>query len=187
MGAVESENLNLPESFRGDLLRLGKWFRTKRNVVLIVCLWTAVLSFVVIWEYYSSYANNPFITYETYKVAYEPTDSEWIPKLYTVDYVVILVASLLAGFVIADVEDTLFGFIASAILSALISVAYSTFFIWYALGFGLVLDSSDIPTIIWAAIMNIFRMVFPLAILTVFLGGVFGSFFRGFIQPSAQD
>jgi hypothetical protein len=185
---AESENdeQSIKESFRGDLKRLANWVRTKRYVLLIVCLWTAVLSFVIVWEYYSLYEKYPNL-WSDYKVAFEPTTSEWIPRLYTIDYVVVLVVSALAGYAIADVEDTLFGLIASGILSILIGVAYSTLFIWYVLGFGSVLGSSGITMIIWAAFLNIFRMVFPIALLFIFLGGIFGSFFRGLVQPSAQD
>lgn len=187
--SVESENVeqSTEESFRGDLKRLADWVRTKRYVILIVCLWTAVLSFLTIWEYYALYENNPNLWYSGYKVAFEPTESQWIPRLYTLDYFVILVTSVLAGFAIASVEDTLFGFFASGILSTLIGVAYSTYFIWYVLDFGSMLDVSVLTTIVWAAVLNIFRMVFPLALLIVFLGSLFGSFFRGFVQPSAQD
>jgi hypothetical protein len=97
------------------------------------------------------------------------------------------VASLLAGYVIADVEDTLFGFLISSFLSTVISVAYSTFFIWYVLGFFRIVNSSFISEIVWAASLNIFRMIFPLGLLAVFLGGLFGAFLRGYIQPSATD
>jgi hypothetical protein len=144
MVTVESETNEREESFRGDLRRLGDWIRGKRNVIVIVCLWTAVLSSVIIWEYYTVYANNPILSYSNFKIAFAPTyESEWTPKLYALDYLIILIASVLAGYAIADIEDTLFGLIASGILSTLIGVAYSTLFIWYVLGFSSVLDISD--------------------------------------------
>jgi hypothetical protein len=187
--AAETENgeRSVEESFRGDLKRVGRWIRDKRKVILIVCLWTAVLSSVTVWEYYNLYERYPFLKSPEYSVAYVPTYSQYAPKLYDLDYVVIIAASVLAGFAITDVEDTLFAFLASGFLSTLISVVYSTFFIWYVLGFGRVLDSSFITTIMFFALLNIFRMIFPLAVLATFVGSIFGAFLRGLVQPSAED
>jgi hypothetical protein len=184
---AENEKQSIEESFRGDLKRLGRWLKDKRYVALIVCLWTAVLSSVIVWEYYSLYEKYPFLKGPGYAVAFAPTYSQYIPRLCTLDYIVVLAASVLAGFAIADIEDTLFGFLVSGILSTLISVAYSTFFIWYVLGFGSILGSGFITTMMWAALLNVFRMIFPLALLVTFLGSICGSFFRDLIQPSAQD
>jgi len=185
--AASEEQKWMEESFRGDLKRLGKWLRDKRHVALVVCLWTAALSTVIVWEYYSLYERYPFLKNSGYVVAFAPTYSQYIPKLYTLDYVAVLTASLLAGFLIADVEDTLFGVIAAVVLSTLMSVVYSTFFIWYVLGFGSILGYSFITTVMFAALLNVFRMIFPLAVLVAFLGSIFGSFLRGLVQPSAQD
>jgi hypothetical protein len=182
----ENEKESTEESFRGDLKRLGRWLKDKRYVALIVCLWTAVLSSVTVWEYYSLYEKYPFLK-TGYVVAFAPTYSEYSPRLYTLDYIVVLVASVLAGFAMADIEYTLWGFLASGILSTLISVAYSTFFIWYVLGYGPTLGSGFTTTIIWAALLNVFRMTFPLALLITFLGSICGSFFRDLIQPSVSD
>ena len=187
IGEAENERQSIEESFRGDLKRLGGWLKDKRHIVLIVCLWTTVFSSVIVWEYYSLYEKYPFLKSPGYAVAFAPTYSQYIPRLYSLDYIIVLAASVLAGFAIADIEETLYGFLASGILSTLISVAYSAFFIWYVLGFGTVLGSSFITTIMWAALLNVFRMIFPLALLVTFLGSIFGSFFRGLIQPSAQD
>ena len=183
----ETEEEPIQESFQGDLKRVSRWLRSKRNVIIIVCLWTAVISSVTILEYYNLYETDPLLRQPGYVVAFSPTESLDFPRLYTLDYVVILVASLLAGYMIADIEDTLYGFLASGILSTLISVAYSTLFLWYVLGLDRTYDFSFITTIIWAASLNVFRMLFPIALLTVFLGSLFGSFFRGYFQPSATD
>jgi hypothetical protein len=183
---AENEKQSAEESFRGDLKRLGRWLKDKRYVILIVCLWAAVLSSVTIWEYYSLYEKYPFLK-TGYVVAFAPTYSQYSPRLYTLDYIVVLISSVLAGFAMADIEYTLWGFLASGILSTLISVAYSTFFIWYVLGYGPTLGSDFITTVLWAALLNVFRMTFPLALLTTFLGSICGSFLRDLIQPSVSD
>jgi hypothetical protein len=185
---VEAENSEqlAEESFRGDFKRFGRWLKDKRYIALIVCLWAAVLSSVTIWEYYSLYEKYPSLKIG-YVVALAPTYSQYSPRLYTLDYIIVLVASVLAGFAIADIEYTLWGFLICGILSTQISVVYSTFFIWYMLGFGSTLGSGFITTIMWAAFLNVFRMIFPLALLITFLGSICGCFFRYIVQPSTSD
>jgi hypothetical protein len=175
------------ESFRGDLKRLARWIIARRFPILVVCLWTAVFSMTIVVEYYFLYETNPYLRDPYYRLAYAPTYSIWIPRLYLVDYVIILAASLVAGFAINDVETTLFGFLASAVLSTVVGVIYAAYYIWYVLDFGSVLGPEFHTTIIWAAFLNVFRMIFPMAILITFLGSIFGSVIRGFIQPSAQE
>jgi hypothetical protein len=175
------------ESFRGDLKRVARWITAKRYPILVVCLWTAVFSMTIVGEYYFLYETNPYLRDPYYRLAYAPTSSIWIPKLYLIDYVIIFAASLVAGFAISDVETTLFGFLASAVLSTVVSVIYTAYYIWYVLDFGSVLGLQFLTTIIWAAFLNVFRMIFPMAILITFFGGIFGSVIRGFIQPSAQE
>ena len=187
MAEVESEAEGIEESFLGDVKRLGNWVREKKYVILIVCLWTALLSFVIVWEYYDLYASTPILMDPSYRVAFAPTNSMYIPRLNNLDYLVILVASVLAGYAIADIEETLFGFLVSGILSTLIGVAYSTLFILYVLGSSPVLSYSVFTNVLWVAFLNIFRMVFPIALMIVFMGSIFGSLFRGVFQPSAQD
>jgi len=182
---IESRDLS-EESFRGDITRLGSWLKRKKTVIIVVVLWTAILSIVVIGEYYSVYLSRNAMD-QNYRVAFAPTYSQMAPRLYSFDYIIIILVSLLAGFAINDIEDALFGFLASVISCTIVSVAYSAFFIWYVLGFGAILDISFVSTILWAAFLNIFRMVFPLAVLMVFIASISGSIIRDYVQPYVQD
>jgi hypothetical protein len=168
------------------LKRLTNWLKGKKVIILIVAFWTAALSIIVIREYWLLYQTYPHILMDpSYKVAYVNSLSGWVPHLYPLDNLFIFLVSVIAGFAIADLEAALFGFVATALVSTSLGVAYSTFFIWYVLDFG-ILGFSFFTTILWAAFLNIFRMVFPMAILIAFFGSMFGSVTRAFVQPSAQ-
>jgi hypothetical protein len=164
------------------LKRLCAWLGKKKAAIVVVFLWASLLSVVVIREYYLVY-QDPRAMDPNYRVAFAPTYSMFLPRLYGLDYVTILVMSILAGFAIREIDEVLFGFLASVLLLFVIAVAYTSLFIWYVLGFGAVLDASFATTIIWAAFLNIYRMVFPLAVLAAFLGGISGSIIRDFVNP----
>jgi hypothetical protein len=170
------------ESFLGDLKRLSRWLKAKRVAILVALLWTAALSFLIAREYALAYDNllawNP-----DYKVAFAPTLSNFfVPRLDAADYVVFLTVSVLAGFAIGEIESVLFGFAASMMLAFLTTVVYGTVFIWYVLDFGSLVNLSFLTTIMWAAFLNVFRMIFPIAVITVFFGSIVGSIVRDVVQ-----
>lgn len=161
------------------LKKLGSWIRDKRIPIIVVVIWTVILSFVVVREFNVAYSS-PLAMDPNYRVAFAPSYSSLVPRLYGVDYVAIFVISVLAGFAIREVDAVLFGFLSSVLVLLIGVIAYVSWFIWYILGLGTLLDNSMVTTIIWAAFLNVFRMIFPLAILATFLGGIFGCVIRDF-------
>jgi hypothetical protein len=169
-----------PESFRGDLMRVGSWLKERRIAILAVLVWTIALSLVIVREYNLVYSN-PYAMDPHYRVAFAPSYSPLAPRLYELDYVAFLAASLLAGFAIRDIESVLYGFLLSILLSFFATVAYSSAFIWYVLDFGSLVDISFLTSVVWAAILTIFRMVFPIAVIAAFIGSIVGSIIRDFV------
>ena len=161
------------------LKKLGSWIREKKVPIIVVVVWTVILSFVVIREFNVVYAN-PLAMDPDYRVAFAPSYSYLVPRLYGLDYVAIFVISVLAGFAIREVDAVLFGFLSCVMLLLVCVIAYVSWFIWYILGLGALLDASMVTTIIWAAFLNVFRMMFPLAVLATFLGSISGCILRDF-------
>jgi hypothetical protein len=164
------------------LKKLGSWIEEKRIQIIIVVLWTVILSLVVIREFNAAYAS-PLAMDPDYRVAFAPSYSYLVPRLYGLDYVAIFVISILAGFAIREVDAVLFGFLSSGVLLLICVISYVSWFIWYILGLGTLLDASMVTTIIWAAFLNVFRMIFPLALLATFLGSISGCLIRDFTRP----
>lgn len=177
----------MESDFREDIKRLSRWIRKKRTAIVVVIFWSIAIGLILIRAYLFLYATNPILWDKEYILVYAPTLSGLIPRLSATDYLMILTVSLIAGFVISDIETTLFSFLVSVLLSASIGITYVAFFIWYVLDFGSILGSSFISIVVLAAFLNIFRMIFPLLLLATFFGGIFGSIIRGLIQPSSQD
>lgn len=167
------------ESFRGDLMRFGSWLKERRVAILTVLVWTIALSMVIVREYDLVYSS-PFAMDPHYRVAFAPSYSPLTPRLYVPDYLVFLGASLLAGFAIRDIETVLYGFLLSILLSFFAAVTYSSAFIWYVLDFGSIVDISFLTSVVWAAILTIFRMVFPIAVIAAFIGSIAGSIIRDY-------
>jgi hypothetical protein len=161
------------------LRKLGSWLKEKKIALVVVAMWAVILSLVVIREFNVAYSS-PLAMDPDYRVAFAPSYSSLVPRLYGLDYVAIFVISVLAGFAIREVDAVLFGFLSSLIVLLICVIAYVSWFIWYILGFGTLLDASMVTTIIWAAFLNVFRMIFPLAVLATFLGGIFGCVIRDF-------
>jgi hypothetical protein len=161
---------------------LGSWVKEKKIPIIAVIIWTIMLSLVVIREFNAAYAN-PLAMDPNYRVLFASYYSSIVPRLYNLDYVVVFVTSILAGFTIQEVDAVLFGFLSSVVLLLVSAVAYISWFIWYLLGLGALLDASVVTTIMWAAFLNVFRMVFPLAILAIFVGSIFGCIIRDFVYP----
>jgi hypothetical protein len=159
--------------------KLGSWIREEKVPIIVVVVWTVILSFVVIREFNVAYAN-PLAMDPDYRVLFAPSYSYLVPRLYGSDYVAIFVISVLAGFAIREVDAVLFGFLSCVVLLLVCVIAYVSWFIWYILGLGALLDASMVTTIVWAAFLNVFRMIFPLAVLATFLGGISGCILRDF-------
>jgi hypothetical protein len=168
------------ESFRGDLMRFGSWLKESRIAILTVLVWTIALSMVIVREYNLVYTS-PIAMDPGYRVAFANSYSPLVPRLYGPDYLVFLAASLLAGFAIRDIETVVYGFLLSILLSFFVTVTYSSAFIWYVLDFGSILDISFLTSVVWAAILTIFRMVFPIAVIAAFIGSIVGSIIRDFV------
>lgn len=164
------------------LKKLGSWVVEKKIPIIAVIIWAIMLSLVVIREFNAAYAN-PLAMDPNYRVLFAPYYSSIVPRLYNLDYAALFVTSILAGFTIQEVDAVLFGFLSSVVLLLVSAVAYISWFIWYFLGLGALLDASVVTTIMWVAFLNVFRMVFPLAILAIFVGSIFGCIIRDFVYP----
>jgi hypothetical protein len=170
------------ESFRGDLVRFGRWLKEKRIAILTILLWTIAFSMVIVREYNLVYSNVIAMD-PAYRVAFADSYSPLAPRLYLPDYVAFLVASLIAGFAIRDIETALYGFLLSILLSFFAAVTYSSAFIWYVLDYRSIVDVSFLTSVVWAAILTIFRMIFPLAVIAAFVGSIAGSIIRDYVRP----
>jgi len=102
------------------------------------------------------------------------------------DFAIILATSLVFGIFLVDPEKILYGFIGAISLSIVISVICSTLYDLYVLGLGQYW--SHVPgweweIVTWLAFFRIFRIMFPIAILLIFAGGMMGGIVSEMMWP----
>jgi len=162
------------KKFAGEILR-------KKNDLLIVMGWTALIALIVIKIFWLTYLEVPRLT--LYRIMFTRYEA---PAPQLVDVLILLVASLVVPFFISTVNDLFYGFIASLFLSFLISVAYVFVYIWFIQDWGALFSTGpfdwEIP--FFFAVLNVFRIMFPTVLATCLVGTVFGFFVRGFVPRS---
>lgn len=156
----------------------------KKIALLAVALWTLTLSLVIIKIYLLAYLKtNPLginrLSY--YKIPYPSYEA---PSPEILDVVIVAVASLIVALVLSDVKEILYAYVASVSLSCVVGVAFVYFYIWVVLDLGVLFSLApyDWEWVLLMAFLNVFRIMFPWLVAVSLLGGVAGSFLRGWID-----
>jgi len=119
----------------------------------------------------------------TVQTAYEPPPMKnppagWGPSFSMLDYAIFLTASVIVGMVLDEMEDIIWSWVGSVLLSFVMSVIYSSLFNWFVLGWGetFSLDPWEGWQIVcyWSA-LALFRIMFP-SVIILFIGLCFGGF-----------
>ncbi len=163
-----------------------KWIKVRKKPIIIVLVWSVAVALVIIKSYWLVYLKYPVLVEQG--IAWTGI-GQWVPRLDVYDLLLIFLFSTIAGAMILDIETTVYGFIATAILSFVIAGAYSFLFIWFILEY-----SNLLPYLGWAvierattaAILNISRMTVPFVAIICLMGAMLGAFARGYFQPTAE-
>ncbi|MEM3588133.1 MAG: hypothetical protein QXO71_12540 [Candidatus Jordarchaeaceae archaeon] len=181
MGKINTfDSRNIGHRVRGLLL----WITARKTDVLIVILWSFLIALVIVKAYWFTYLEKPVLM--EYKIFYSPTYSDWAPRLELIDYILIIFINVAAGFVVIDTEKIVIWWIISNLLAFAFSISWAFLFMWCTLGAGEIFSVVDVlkgaSYIIHFAILNVFRMIFPMALLYSFIaclaGTVIGERFR---------
>ena len=103
------------------------------------------------------------------------------------DLAIVLATSLVFGVFLVDPVKIIYGFIGVIPLSIIISVLSSAFYDLYVLGIG-ELFSEVVPGwewewVTWFAFLRVFRIMFPAAVILVFVGGMIGGIVSDLMWP----
>jgi hypothetical protein len=154
----------------------ARQIRIKREIILVVTLWTAIMAFITIKIFWLKYTTTERLT--AYNVIYTLYDA---PAPELLDIIIIAAASLMIAFLISTPENLVYGFLASFFLALFVGVAYVFLFIWFIQGYGTIfsidLYSWEVP--FFYATLNVFRIMFPAVVATSLIG-----VFTGFLVKS---
>jgi len=182
-GTKERLDSWMGKSFGDDLRKLWQWIRDKRSALLVVFGWSVAFAVITLKSYWLVYVENPVLFEQS--IMFFTDVAHWIPRLVMIDYVIMIIVSVLAGALLMELDDVLYGWIASIFLSFFLSVILILLFVWYPLGAGNIFSqagTADRAVIPLAELMmvNVFRMWFPLvpviSLITVFCGALVRSY-----------
>lgn len=103
------------------------------------------------------------------------------------DLAIIFAASLVFGIFLFDPVKILYDFIGAISLSIVMSVIYSSLYDLHVLGLGEYFSEAvpgwEWEWVTWLAFLRIFRIMFPAAVILVFIGGMIGGIVSDWIWP----
>jgi len=150
----------------------------KRNDILIVAIWTALLTLIVIKIYWLAYAGSERLSH--YQIAYTIYEG---PSPGYLDLIIAVVAGIIFGLLLSDVKEIIYGFVASFFSSFIIGVIYGMLYIWYVLDWGKIFGATpfDWEWALFFSVLNIGRIMFPLILGVSLLGVAVGAVLRTWV------
>jgi len=154
-------------------------FKLKKKEIIVVLVWTLLLTMVMIKAHYLLYLRNPrFFYFDIAYSRYQP------PSLEIVDMLLLLVMSVVVGALLYDVKSLLFSYIASIGIAFIVAVTYVTLFIWFILDYGK--NLSVIPFgwewAIYMGFLNMLWVVFPYVMGISVIGIMIGYVLRTWLD-----
>lgn len=169
-------------------LGIFRWLKIRKKQIATTLGWSVAIALVIIKSYWIVYLRYPVLSEA--KIIY--TDVlDWTPRIDLWDLLIIFLFSLLAGAILLDIDKILYGFIASSFLSFAFAVTWSSFFIWFSIGVSEFLELfgfwTTLQFVLYGAVKNVFRMIFPTVQMLAFFGVFLGAFVRAYLQPSVES
>lgn len=149
--------------------------KKNRRDLLLIALWTIAIAAIVIRTHQQYYLDTPMVTY--YQIGFSGYAT---PKPSGIDLMLMLLISSAVTVFLISIRSVIFGYFASLFLSSVITVVYVFLFNWYSLELGetFVELAFGWEWVLFQAILNIFRYIFPLGITFSLIGVCVGSLLR---------
>ena len=174
---------------RDDIKRFANWLKRNRKSVLVVLVWGIAMALITSKGIWAVYLENPSrfrlglnISWGLLNVA------EGTPRLASLDYVLFIAISLIAGLILNDIEIALYGYIAAVVVLFSVAFVHAFLFIWFVLPQqgSAIIDPGFITQIMWSAFLTVVRLVFPGVLLITFFSNLLGAFLGDLVQPFAR-
>jgi hypothetical protein len=159
------------------LRRFGVRIKKNRRDILLVAVWTVVVALIFIRTHQQYYIDTPMVSY--YSIGF----SQYMaPSPSEVDLALMLVVGVVVTVFLTSLESVVFGYFAAMILSSVLTVAYGFLFNWFSLGLGQTFSGLSFgwEWVVFQAVLNTFRYIFPLGLTFSLIGVCLGSVLRMF-------
>lgn len=141
--------------------------------ILAVMGWTATITLMTIIAEYVQPSRQRSSSYGT--------------TFDALDLAIIFATSLVFGMILVDPVKILYGFIGATSLSMVISVICSSLYDLHVLGLGKGFSEAvpgwEWEIVTWIAFLRIFRIMFPVAIVLILIGGIIGGIVNELVWP----
>ena len=106
---------------------------------------------------------------------YEPAPYWWSPSFSLTDYMILFVASVVAGIFLVELETIVLGWVGTIFLSFLVSILYTSLYSWFVLGLREALSTYPFgfENFIFTLVFSVFRITllgYILVLPALFLG-----------------
>jgi hypothetical protein len=154
---------------------LAALIRKNRRDILLIAVWTTAIAAVAIKTHQQFYVDNPMMTY--YQIGFSEYRS---PAPGELDLVLILLVSAVVSVFLVSIKSVMVGYFASLLLSCSVVVVYVFLFNWFVLGLGepFLMLPFGWEWVVFQAILNTFRYIFPLGVTLSLIGVCIGSVVR---------
>ena len=146
------------------------WMRKKAIDMLVI---TGLAVVIVLLTFRTVYKPCP----------YEPAPYWWRPSFSLVDYMILFVASVVAGIFLVELETIVFGWVGTIFLSFLVSILYTSLYGWFVLGLREALSTYPFgfENFIFALVFTVFRITLLgyILVLPALFIGAFTSYLIG--------
>lgn len=165
------------------------WFKTHRKQIVIVVSWSLVVAILMMKSYWLVFERDP----RAFQAGIAYSDvSQWMPRLESLDYLIIIIAAFIAGVLLLDLYRIFVAFAANIILSYIFAITYICYFLWYPLRWDQLTFLGGWWQLGWqysvyTSLMIVFRMSFPVVLIISFMAASIGGIARAIVQPSAEN
>lgn len=152
-------------------------FKDKVSIALVI-MWAVLLAFLVIKTYWISYNTSNRLMHDVPLLpGYD------LKRLESWDLAIIVVSGIVISLFLSDVEKMFYAYIATIILTFIISVTYISLYIWYVLDFGSLFSiyAYDWELAVYAATMISFVLMVPWMVSFCLVGVAIGAFLKTLI------
>jgi hypothetical protein len=161
---------------------IPKKIKQNKLAILIILIWSITIMMLVIKEYLDFfYANESEWNWFKSGGGVPPPLEQWRgPGLTAFDFAIIIIVSLIFGWILFDIKKVFYSSLVALIISCFLASIYIGSFIWYVLGWGNVLSTMEAGwshVIYWGFLIT-FRAMFPTAVLFSIICSIIGAFIR---------
>lgn len=152
----------------------------RRREVLLTVAWTLAVAALIIATHRTFYLTSA--KFRHYNIPYLIHSG---PAFTDLARVLLLAVGVLMGAFFTEVKRLIYSFFNTMVFSSLIGVVYVYVYIWSSLGLGQNLSQIAFGwelALFWA-VVNVFRIMFPIGVILSLIGFVVGSIVRIWISP----